>query len=134
MTEKVEADILDNDLEVLKESDDEVVRDSIKSLLIHLEEAEEGQLFGGFCNEFRESYAGSLIVNEISIESRSPAHIVGSIETSFDGYVDRGACKDVRYPTERCATVSYEADLEAAKISFSTEPPDKQERFPNEEL
>lgn len=125
----VQTEIHDSDLAAFIEGDAEDRAKIAQELFENLEEDQQGELLGWFCTGEREVYDSYPIVIGAEMEDA----VSGSVFVSFEGSADFG-CRDINVTNEYDETVTFKISPKAKRITFTTEPPDRIERPPNEEF
>jgi hypothetical protein len=130
MSKTITVKLLETDLAPFREAaSTKQLQELVQRLFESLDEADTNTLLSDFCVEERETYDGSPTVADVSID----CPLSGTINVEFWGSAYFG-CKDMSPEYERAATVVFNVSIEESCICFSTDPPDPEARYPDDEL
>lgn len=103
----------------------------VQRIYDQLDEDESGQLLSGFCTGGRETYNDDAWVTDTHFVDGSDTS--GLINVSFTGSAYLG-CKDMDVLYEHDEGIKFQIDLAVLRIEFSTNPPDPEVRYPDDEF
>jgi hypothetical protein len=99
----------------------------VEELLNQLDESDQISLFFEFCTNDRETFTELEIIDEVLFTDE----VSGTIHCTILGDVYMG-CRDLNHSPTHDVEVDFSIDLLESKIEFCTNPPDLQDRDPDD--